>query len=198
MRELRGQEVKYIKKNDLIKMRLFFLKEEKFVIKSLIDIGVNIALRISDLRMIKFEDIDSRWNLRIKEKKTQKYKQIKFNSICRDAVIDLKKNYIKKGIVPTGYLFKSCNRSYLKSKLDKSISVVSINRYLKIAQKNLNIDYPIGTHSFRKTWGYTVYKKTKDIAIIMKVLNHSSLKQTMKYIGIEQENIDYVYKNFKI
>lgn len=198
MKELRGQEVKYIKEDDLKKLRLFFLKEEKFIIKSLIDIGVNIALRISDLRMIKFEDIDCEWNLRIKEKKTQKYKRIKFNSVCIKAIIELRENYIKMGIVPTGYLFKSCNRSYLKLKMDKAISTVSVNRYLKIAQKKLNIDYPIGTHSFRKTWGYIIYKETKDIAIIMKILNHSSLKQTMKYIGIEQESIDYIYKNFKI
>ncbi|MEJ6466194.1 tyrosine-type recombinase/integrase [Fusobacterium ulcerans] len=198
MKDLRGQEVKHIKENDLKKLRLFFLKEEKFVIKSLIDIGVNIALRASDLRMIKFEDIDHDWNLRIKERKTKKYKRIKFNTVCKESIMELKKNYIKKGILPKGYLFKSFNRSYLKLKLDRPISLVSINRYLKIAQKKLNINYPIGTHSFRKTWGYTVYAKTKDIAIIMKVLNHSSLKQTMKYIGIEQENIDCIYRTIKI
>lgn len=69
MKELRGQEAEYIRKNDLEKLRLFFSSNDKFVMKCLIDIGVNIALRISDLRMIKFEDIDKNWNLKIKEKK---------------------------------------------------------------------------------------------------------------------------------
>ena len=54
MKDLRGQEVMYIKKGDLEKIREFFLKKEKLVILSLINVGVNVALRISDLKNLKF------------------------------------------------------------------------------------------------------------------------------------------------
>lgn len=46
----------------------------------------------------------------------------------------------------------------------------------------LNISYPIGSHSLRKLGDIQSI-----IAIIMKVLNHSSMEQTLKYIGIEEE-----------
>lgn len=198
MKDLRGQEVFYIKKKDLKSLRMFFKKNEKFIILALINIGVNVALRISDLRNLKFEDIDSDWNVRIKEKKTKKYKYIKLNSVCRNSVENLKKEYSSRGFSNNGYLFKSQNRSYIKKGLDKPLSVMSINRYLNIARNSLNISYPIGTHSLRKTWGYIVYKETKDIATIMKVLNHSSVSQTLKYIGIDQDNINHIYEKFTI
>ena len=82
--------------------------------------------------------------------------------------------------------------------MDKPLSTVSINRYLWVAKRELNISYPIGTHSLRKTWGYFVYKRTKNLAIIMKILNHSSISQTLKYIGIEQEDLNLIYENCKI
>lgn len=198
MKDLRGQEVMYIKKSDLEKIREFFLKKEKVVILSMINVGVNVALRISDLKNLKFEDINGDWNIRIKERKTKKYKYIKLNSICRKSITELKKFYISVGISPTGYIFKSFNRSYLKKGLDKPLSTVSINRYLGVAKRELNISYPIGTHSLRKTWGYFVYKRTKNLAIIMKILNHSSISQTLKYIGIEQEDLNLIYENCKI
>lgn len=31
----------------------------------------------------------------------------------------------------------------------------------------------IGTHTMRKTFGYHLYKKTGDVALLQKILNHS-------------------------
>ena len=50
-----------------------------------------------------------------------------------------------------------------------------------------------GTHSLRKTFGYHYYKNTKDIATLMQVFNHGSQNITLRYIGIEQEDLDKVY-----
>lgn len=47
----------------------------------------------------------------------------------------------------------------------------------------LEIPYPIGTESLRKTWGYYVYEETKDIYLVMKVLNKYTIEETLKYIG---------------
>ncbi|MBM7712828.1 integrase [Enterococcus xiangfangensis] len=50
----------------------------------------------------------------------------------------------------------------------------------------------------RKTFGYTVYQNKKDIRLVMELLNHSSEKITLRYIGISEEqkkntveNIDF-------
>ncbi|WP_338070792.1 tyrosine-type recombinase/integrase [Enterococcus xiangfangensis] len=61
----------------------------------------------------------------------------------------------------------------------------------------LNLDH-LGTHTMRKTFGYTVYQNKKDIRLVMELLNHSSEKITLRYIGISEEqkkntveNIDF-------
>ena len=54
----------------------------------------------------------------------------------------------------------------------------------------------VGTHTMRKTFGYHHYKKFKDIAILQKIFNHSSPQVTLRYIGIEQDQIDESYTNF--
>lgn len=196
MKNKRGQEVFYIKKQDLKKIRNYFLKQEKFVILSLINVGVNTALRISDLRNLKFEDIDDEWKIKLKEIKTKKMKYIQLNSNCKVAINQLKISYDDKGIPPTGYIFKSLNRVYVKTGIDTPITSASVNRYFTQAKIDLKIPYAIGTHSLRKTWGYNVYRRTKDIGSIMKILNHSSVAHTLRYIGIDQEEINFIYENF--
>lgn len=196
MKSNRGQEVFYIKKKDLTKIRNYFFRKEKFVILALINVGINVALRISDLGNLKFEDITKEWKVKIKEKKTGKYKYIKLNAICKNNINQLKVIYNDRGILPTGYIFKSLNSEYLKKGIDKSLNTSSVSKYFVKARIDLKIPYAIGTHSLRKTWGYNVYRRTKDIAPIMKVLNHSSASQTLKYIGIDQEEIDSIYDKF--
>ena len=80
------------------------------------------------------------------------------------------------------FKLKSLNRKYVKELIDKLISTVGISKYLNKMKENLDISYPIETHSLRKTWEYTVYKGTLDIVIVMPMLNHSSANQTLKYI----------------
>ena len=51
---------------------------------------------------------------------------------------------------------------------------------------------------FRKTWGKNVYDATLNIALIMKAFNHSSPGITLKYIGIEEEDINRLYEGIEI
>lgn len=195
----RGQEVRYINPDDLLHLRNYFKNNKKIVILSLINIGVNVGLRISDLSRLKFENINLDHTIKLKEKKTKKIRKVKFNLICQRAIEDLKKYYKELGYSSEkGFLFKSLNRKYVKELYDKPISNVGISKYLNKAKKDLNISYPIGTHSLRKTWGHRVYKGTLDIAIVMSILNHSSAEQTLKYIGIEEDKINEIYESFKI
>ena len=56
----------------------------------------------------------------------------------------------------------------------------------------------IGTHTLRKTFGYHFYKRNKDVAMLQKLFNHSSPSITLRYIGIEQDEIDEAYEDFEI
>lgn len=193
-------EVRYISSDDLKRIRELFAYRNVPVMLNILNIGVNIALRISDLLRLKFEDIKSDNTIYIKEKKTGKSKTIKLNKTCQQSIKDLKRFYKKEGYKnhSKGYLFKSQQHQIRCDYKDVAITPYSVGRYLREARDLLGIEYPIGTHSFRKTWGYNVYNKTKDIGLVMKALNHSSPAITLRYIGIEQETLNQTYDSFEI
>ena len=56
----------------------------------------------------------------------------------------------------------------------------------------------IGTHTMRKTFGHWHYQQYKDVAILQEIFNHSSPSVTLRYIGINQDNIDKSYMNFSL
>jgi len=75
---------------------------------------------------------------------------------------------------------------------------VQAYRILNHSAKSIGLN-EIGTHSMRKSFGYHYYKKTKDIALLMELFNHSSQTVTLRYIGISQDvlnnSINSVMKN---
>ena len=67
---------------------------------------------------------------------------------------------------------------------------------IKNACEEVGLEEKIGTHSMRKTFGYHHYQQFKDIVILQKIFNHSSPQITLRYIGVEQDQIDDSYNNF--
>ena len=197
MKDLRGQAVRRIKEKDILKFKKYFEKADSRMY-ALFNIGLNLGIRISDLINLKFEDIDADKKIYLIEKKTQKKKTLKLNRLCIEMIEVLKREYISRGLLPVGYLFKSYYRKFIKEKIDKPLSVVTVNKNLNIAKNQLKITYPVGTHSMRKTWAYTIYVGEKDIVLVMKMLNHSSQKQTLTYIGIEEETYVKIYERYVI
>lgn len=191
--EKRGQEVKYLKRGDLKKIREYLKKKNKIQLLGFVNIGVNVALRISDLRDLRFEEVIN-GKLVIKEKKTGKRRNIALNSVVLENLEMLKKYYSDMGFsVDSGYIFKSLSPYNRKMMIDSPFTNSGVAKEFNKISLVLDIPYPIGSHSLRKTWGHMAYKKTNDIALIMKALNHSSVDQTLKYIGIEEENLDDLY-----
>jgi integrase len=88
------------------------------------------------------------------------------------------------------YVFKSRNGA------NKPISNVQVHRLLHAALERAGLaDHyrSFGAHSLRKTFGYFAYTCGVDITLLMRVLNHSSARETLRYIGIEQEDVSNVY-----
>ncbi|MBR1626935.1 MAG: tyrosine-type recombinase/integrase, partial [Bacteroidales bacterium] len=50
----------------------------------------------------------------------------------------------------------------------------------------------ISCHTMRKSRALRIYKQTGDIALVMKMLNHSSQAVSLRYLGIEQNIMDEV------
>ena len=194
------KEVFSFEKKDLTKIRKYFSKKEKYVILGLINIGVNVALRYSDLSELKFEDITYENTIKLFEEKTNKKKEVKLNKFCVEEIKKLKEYYhnLKIKNWNKGYIFKSLSRNILSKNIDRNLTIQSFNRYLKEAQRELKISYNIGSHSLRKTWGKFYYEKYKDIATVMKILNHSSIESTLRYIGIDRKRLHKIYEDFII
>lgn len=66
-----------------------------------------------------------------------------------------------------------------------------VQREIKTACEKVGIDSAnVSTHSFRKYYATTVYVESEqDIMLVSKLLNHSSIATTQKYLGIDKEKL---------
>lgn len=153
-------------------------------------IGINLALRISDLLSIKFSDIEKD-RLILREQKTGKLAKIQINSKAMQVIHRIKQenpNHI--------YLFQSYRNRQSINIAPRPLTRRSVSQAFCSIGEELNIS--LGTHSMRKTRGYHLYQSTKDIGRVMKMLRHSSEGVTLRYIGITQEDVDRDFKELEL
>lgn len=146
-------------------------------------IGTNCGLRISDILALNVGDVKNKEYIQLTEKKTGKFKKIPINSKLKPMLDTYTKS--RKNDEP---LFLST----FKNRLFR----ISAYNIIKRACTEAQLESKAGTHTMRKTFGYHHYKKFKDIAMLQKIFNHSSPYVTLRYIGIEQEQIEESYNNF--
>ncbi|MFP5111837.1 tyrosine-type recombinase/integrase [Bacillaceae bacterium C204] len=145
-------------------------------------IGINVGCRVGDLLMLKVSDVRRKKRVVIQEGKTKKKRVLMLGNIYDEI-----QEYIKT--VDSDWLFPS-------RKGDKPITPTQAYRQLNKAAEMSDIVEGIGTHTMRKTFGYWYYKKTKDVAQLQDILNHSTPKITLTYIGITDEEIEKELDDF--
>lgn len=151
-------------------------------------IGVNMALRIGDLLDLKYTDLNLiDRTLILKESKTNKDKQIRLNDTVL-GIINRRRAEFPNDV----WLFQvHSNRAS-----DKPVSRVSVSRVFKAVGDMFNLN--VNTHSMRKSRGKALYTAGMPIEKICKVLNHSSPKTTMAYIGITKDDVQQTYDDFQL
>lgn len=150
-------------------------------------LGLNLALRISDLLSLTYDDFADGDTITVVEGKTGKSRIIKLNEKAQTIV---KQRQALNG--NDKYLFQSVgNRA---KGLLKPLSRESVAR--KFAEVGDIVGIHLGTHSMRKTRGYAMWDAGVSLEVICKVLNHSSPAVTMRYIGLEQADINKTYDDF--
>lgn len=160
----------------------------------LFSIGINTAYRISDLRLLTLGDVltvsrgkvVARDRLSMKEQKTGKHNSVIISKKLQQSIKTYTEDFFKKEVANRefdAYLFPSRNGH--NQPLDRS----TLWRAVSNAANRIELEN-IGTHSMRKTFGYFLYKKGTSLEIIQDLLNHSSAKETLRYIGITQEDKD--------
>ncbi|MDR1508869.1 MAG: site-specific integrase [Synergistaceae bacterium] len=155
--------------------------------------GINTALRIGDLLSLRVGDVldeEGRISeiISLKERKTGKTKRLPLNAAVKKAL--------------SGYLAKrrGCGFSepLFLSRKGGALSRFQAWRIFKMAGEAIGL-CGIGTHSLRKTFGYQVYKKTAgNLGLVQKLMNHSTSRVTLRYIGIDREMMDSVYLDLNL
>lgn len=180
--------VQPIKDREKIEAMKKILRASSLRDELLFTIGINTGLRISDILALRVGDVRNQKGvverIEIVEKKTKKTRVVALNRKTR-RLIELylaQERPHARGDEP---LFRS-------QKGGRAISRQHAHYILNRAAKAVGIVDRIGTHSLRKTFGYFAYKQGTDLAMIQKILNHSSQAETLRYIGITQEQIDEV------
>jgi integrase len=166
-----------IRDPEMIKKLMNYFKGESDRDLMLFVLGISTGLRISDIRKLKVGDLKDKY-IKLREKKTGKERLIPITPDLRREI----KPYLE-GKSDEEYILKS--REGKNQPISRSMAYKILN---KAARKHKLRD--IGTHTLRKTFGYHFYQQTKDIAMLRRILNHSSDQVTLRYIGIEQDHID--------
>ena len=158
----------------------------------LIVLGLNTALRISDILTLKWNMLYDfgrkkfKNRITINEKKTGKTNIIPIN---KNLLICLQKLFCKIKPQANDYLFtKRTNRS-------QPINRTQAYRIVKKAANECNLTGNISCHSLRKTFGFFAWKQGTQPALLMAIYNHSSYNITQRYLGITQLEKDAIYMN---
>lgn len=162
---------------------------------TIIIVGLNTALRISDILSLTYDDIYQdnkvRKHITVREQKTGKENRLLLNHEARTALAQYRKELIQTEMYKEGnpYLFPSPRKAYAP------ISRSQAYRMITSAAAAIGIEGHISCHSLRKTFGYHAWKQGSDPVVIMVIFNHSSLSITKRYLCIEQDDKDEVYRN---
>ena len=136
----------------------------------------NLGLRISDIVKLRLCDIvndGGRYRLSITEQKTGKQRVFTVPLVIQQYI----ENYcLRNGIGRNERLFPFTARA--------------VQKHLAVVCDYLGYE-GISTHSFRKWYATEIYKANGyDIALVQRLLQHSSAAVTQRYIGIEPQRIE--------
>ena len=155
--------------------------------------GINIALRVSDLISLRWSDIyDNNWEFldgkKIVPKKTAKKRKhvlLAYNNSFRRAISEYKEYINPKKL--DSYIFTS------RQNPSGHIGAGTVEKFIKTMAEELEITYSINTHSMRKTFARIRYEysddKTRTLLELMQMFRHSSPDITLGYICIKEKEI---------
>ena len=165
-------------------------KHNTDVVADLWRIGVNMSFRISDLLDIEYENIDfQRREYSTIERKTGKTRIVRLNETALRLIQSRRQDY------PTDkYLFQGDQERARGNVRPLSRGAVSA-AFQEVGQI---LGIKLNTHSMRKSRGWAMFSDGVAIEIIAKVLNHTSTKTTMVYLGITQEEVLQTYDDYEL
>ncbi len=166
----------------------------------LVVVGLNTALRISDILELQWGDVYDferqryREHLSVTEQKTDKSSLILINQNVKNALMEYKRYLEEQGrtMKAEDFLFENSRQK------EHPISRVQAFRIIKKAAAACHLDGVISCHSLRKTFGYHAWQQGAEPALLMNIFNHSSFQITVRYLGIEQDDRDNIFRDINL
>jgi integrase len=150
-------------------------------------LGINTNLRASDLLGITAGQVRGMKpgdDLEIKERKTGKLRRITLNKACISGINNL---LVTRPYQDEDHLFQGQRGP---------ITVSYLNRLVKGWAKALNLRGNYGSHTLRKTFGYIKHTvQGASLPELMVCFNHSTQRQTLDYLCIQEVAIRNIYMN---
>lgn len=194
--------------DDINRISQYLISNRRYRDNMLFICGINFGLRISDLLRLRFcnlinDDLTFKAEFPILEKKTMNTRKVRKNRwlSINDAVVDAVLLYLQN--VPSkldDFMF----RSESTNGKDKNVALSrkSVDRILKEIHDTLGIHAHMSSHTLRKTFGYHQMamdnNDARKLLVLQKMFGHSSVAQTMEYIGITDEEINEAYMKLNL
>jgi integrase len=162
-------------------------------------VGINTALRISDLLQLQvnhFFDEQERIKKRfwIKERKRGKRQEVVINTSIREVLEEYLAEYSDIGKNSDNFVFFSSTTHDYTTPIKRGQAWKFITSICREAGLSGNF----GTHSLRKTWGYHARMSGVDLTLIMHKHNHESIAYTKRYLGITDDELKAVAQRLNL
>lgn len=195
--------------DEIFRISNYLISQKRFRDNMLFIVGINFGLRVSDLRLLRFSHLinenfafkDTFPILEQKTKNTRKQRKNRYITI-NTAVVESVTLYLENtpGLCLSDYMFRS-ERSIRCGKNDP-LHRSSIDDILKDLARELSLSNKMSTHSLRKTFAYhqmvMSHNDPRKLLLLQKIMGHSSVAQTLDYIGITNEEIEDAYRKLNL
>lgn len=153
-------------------------------------VGINSALRASDLTRIKLGDVrylEISDHHVLREKKTKKLRGLTVNKPMYEAIHALLAKM--PNATDDDYLFQS-------QRGKKPLTTSYLNHLVKKWCRAIKLKGNYGSHTLRKTWGYHARVTFGvDLPTLVDCFGHATQRQTLEYLCIQEEEVKRAFMN---
>jgi len=173
--------------------------QERFRDLLLFVVGINTALRISDLLELKVEHfLDEQGHVRqrfwIKEKKRGKRQEVVINESIREILAKYLAAYPGIGEKQENFVFFNPKTNDYSHPIKRGQGW----KFTANICREVGLQGNFGTDSLRKTWGDRARMNGVDLALIMHKLNHNSIAYTKRYLGVTDDELQAVAQRLNL
>jgi len=188
---------------DIARVSEYLIQNGRYRDNMLFILGINFGLRVSDLRLLRFCDLleeapggySFKRSFPLLEQKTKNTRKVQRNRYItiNKAVMDAVGLYLRH-FTPKLDAFLFVSES---NRANGALSRASIDRIIKGIGADLDLPYKMATHTLRKTFAYhqmaMAGNDPRKLLLLQKIFGHSSVAQTLDYIGITKDEIEQAY-----